>query len=63
MIELLVASLLAFGLSILAMAVGLLFGRARVTGSCGGLADLCDGSGRKLCEFCPNRRARDGTER
>ncbi len=63
MMELLVASLLAFGLSILAMAVGLLFGRARIKGSCGGLADLCDGSGRKLCEVCPNRRTSDGAER
>jgi hypothetical protein len=63
MMELLVASLLAFGLSILAMAVGLLFGRARITGSCGGLAELCERSGRKLCEFCPHQRPSGGTER
>ena len=62
MMELLVASLLAFGLSILGMAVGLLFGRARVTGSCGGLAELCDSTGRKLCEFCPNRRGSEDSE-
>lgn len=61
--DLLLASFLAFSLSILAMAVGVLFGRARVKGSCAGLAGLCDRSGRELCEFCPNRRSGDGGPR
>jgi len=43
-------------LSLLAMAVGVLFGRPGIAGSCGGLAGLCDRSGRPLCEDCPNRR-------
>ena len=55
--ELFFASFLAFALSILAMAVGVLFGRARLKGSCAGLAGLCDGAGLDLCEPCPNRRA------
>ncbi len=61
--EVLVASILAFGLSILGMGVGLLFGRAPMKGSCGGLAGLCDGSGKLLCEACPNRRTSEGEER
>ncbi len=60
--EVLVASLLAFGLGILGMAVGLLMGRAPMKGSCGGLAGLCDGAGQPLCEVCPNRRAREGAK-
>jgi hypothetical protein len=55
--DLLLASFASFGLSMLAMAVGSLFGRARIRGSCGGLAGLCDRSGRPLCSSCPHRRA------
>ncbi len=54
--KLLLVSFVVFGLSMLAMAVGVLFGRAAIRGSCAGVAGLCDGSGRSLCEFCPNRR-------
>ncbi len=55
--DLLMASFATFGLSMLAMAVGVLFGRTRIRGSCGGMADLCDRSGRPLCGSCPHRRA------
>ena len=53
--KLLVATFVVFALSMLGMAVGLLFGRARIRGSCGGLTGLCDGSGKLLCDDCPNR--------
>ncbi len=56
--KLLLISFVVFGLSMLAMAVGMLFGRPAIRGSCAGIAGLCDGSGRSLCEFCPNRRTR-----
>ena len=52
--ELLLAAFLAFGLGMLGMATGVLFGRRPIRGSCDGLAALCDGSG-PLCDFCPNR--------
>ena len=55
--DLLLASFVIFGLSMLAMAVGILSGRTRIRGSCGGMAGLCDGKGRPLCGPCPNRRA------
>ena len=56
--KLLLVSFVVFVLSMLAMAVGVLFGRPAIKGSCAGIAGLCDGSGRSLCEFCPNRQAR-----
>ena len=56
--KLLLISFVAFGLSMLAMAVGVLFGRPAIRGSCAGIAGLCDGSERSLCEFCPHRQAR-----
>ena len=52
--KLVFATFVVFGLSMLGMAVGLRFGRARIRGSCAGIAGLCEG-GRSLCEFCPNR--------
>jgi hypothetical protein len=54
--KLVLATTLLFCLSLLAMAVGVLFGRPGIAGSCGGLAGLCDHGGRPLCEDCPNRR-------
>ncbi len=54
--ELLFASFAIFGLSMLAMGIGVLFGRTGIRGSCGGTAGLCDGKGRPLCGTCPNRR-------
>jgi hypothetical protein len=53
--KLVVISFVAFGLSILGMAIGLFFGRPAIRGTCGGLAGICDGSKRLLCEDCPHR--------
>jgi hypothetical protein len=49
-------SLMAFGLAMLAMAVGVLTGRTRIRGSCGGIAADCDGEDKLSCSFCPNKR-------
>jgi len=57
--DVLLASFAIFGLSMLAMAVGILFGRTCIRGSCGGMAGLCDRTGRPLCSSCPNLRAPD----
>ena len=54
--DLLLASFVIFGLSMLAIAVGIPFGRSGIRGSCGGMAGLCDRSGRPLCASCPSRR-------
>lgn len=47
----LVAATLLVGLAMLALGVGVLFGRSEPKGSCGGLA--CNGA----CGACPNREA------
>lgn len=46
--------LTVFALAMLAMAMGLVFGKRCLRGSCGGLAGLNDESGRQLCEACRN---------
>jgi len=53
--KLVLATTLLFCLSLLAMAIGVFFGRPGIAGSCGGLAGLCERGGRPLCEDCPNR--------
>lgn len=45
-------TLAAFGLAVLAMAIGVMINKRRLAGSCGGLAGLRDASGRPLCEVC-----------
>jgi len=49
-------TLVAFSLAILAMAVGVLTGRTRIRGSCGGIGADCDGEEKLSCSFCPNKR-------
>jgi len=49
-------TLLVFGLAMLAMAVGVLTGRTRIRGSCGGIGADCDGEDELSCSFCPNKR-------
>lgn len=52
----LVAALALVGLAVLAMAVGVIFRRPCLRGSCGGAAVTGPG-GRKLsCDDCPNRK-------
>jgi hypothetical protein len=55
--QVVVATLVVFGLVTVAMSVGILFGRAPLRGSCGGpSADCpCSDSEKRACE----RRARD----
>jgi len=49
---LLIATVVVFGLAVAAMALGVLFGRAPIRGSCGGVGG---GAG---CEACSGRCAR-----
>jgi hypothetical protein len=39
-------------LAVLGMAVGVIFGRARIRGSCGGVANMRDKDGNILCDAC-----------
>jgi hypothetical protein len=50
--EIFLASLVVFGLALLAMGVGVLTGRTRIRGSCGGVAGRCDGNGEPTCDLC-----------
>jgi thiamine biosynthesis lipoprotein len=49
-----IACLVAFGLVIAAMAVGVMFGRRAISGSCGGLANKRDADGSVSCSLCSN---------
>jgi hypothetical protein len=53
--KLVVISFIAIGLSMLGMALGMFFGRPAIRGTCGGLADDCDGTKQLACDDCPNR--------
>lgn len=44
----------AFVIVIAAMAVGVLFGRRSISGSCGGLANQTDADGNTSCSLCEN---------
>jgi hypothetical protein len=39
-------------LAVLAMAVGVIFGKTRIRGSCGGLANMRDKDGNIICDAC-----------
>ncbi len=57
MVALLIATVLVFGLALLAMSVGVLFGREPIRGSCGGVAgrcELCSGSCEKRGAGAPS---------
>ena len=45
-----VSALVVFALVIAGMAVGVILGNRRITGSCGGLANLQAGDGEPMCE-------------
>jgi hypothetical protein len=54
----LAVTLLLFGAAVLAMAIGVIFRRPCLRGSCGG-PELRDADGRSLsCITCPNRKRR-----
>ncbi len=44
----------AFLIVIAAMAVGVLFGRRSISGSCGGLGNQTDADGNTSCSLCEN---------
>ena len=48
------ASAVVFAIALLAMSIGVLFGRRRIQGSCGGLSELKDENGKTMCEACTN---------
>ncbi len=51
--KLLLFSLLAFGLAMLGMSLGVIFSDRRIRGSCGGLSTLPGKHGKVACEGCP----------
>jgi hypothetical protein len=52
------AALAVFLLAVLGMALGVIFGRRCIRGSCGGLSGIRDESGRPMCDHCPSRNAK-----
>lgn len=48
------ASVILFLIALSAMSVGVMFGRKRIQGSCGGLAGLKNERGETLCQACSN---------
>jgi hypothetical protein len=57
--EIFVVALVVFVLAVLGMAIGVIFGKRCIRGSCGGLAGLRDRSGKAVCEHCPSHTADD----
>ena len=57
-----VAAAIVFALVLAAMAVGVVFGKRRIQGSCGGLANRRDADGKIRCGMCgnPDRDCRAG---
>ena len=55
--KILFAALAVFLLAMLGMALGAVFGKRCIRGSCGGLAGMSDESGRPLCDSCSSRQA------
>jgi hypothetical protein len=54
-------TLLALGIAVLAMAIGVIFRRPCLRGSCGG-PEVLGPQGEKLsCATCPNRRNKPGS--
>jgi len=48
------ATVLAFGLALAGMSVGVMFKRKPIAGSCGGLANMPNSDSRSPCELCAN---------
>ena len=51
-------ALLAIGIAVAAMAVGVIFKRPCLRGSCGGTAVLAPNGDKLSCATCPNRKRR-----
>jgi hypothetical protein len=52
-------ALAAIGIAVAAMAIGVIFRRPCLRGSCGGPAVTGPGGTKLSCETCPNRRRRE----
>ena len=52
--EIIVCDSAVFALALSGMAIGVILSNRRLKGSCGGLANLRDSSGRTLCDACTN---------
>ncbi len=53
--NILFAALAVFVLAMLGMALGVIFGKRCIRGSCGGLSSMRDPAGRPMCDQCPSR--------
>jgi hypothetical protein len=53
--KVMIAALAIFLLAVLGMALGVIFGKRCIRGSCGGLSGIRDESGRPMCDHCPSR--------
>ena len=49
-----VITFIAFALMLFAMAVGVIFGRRAISGSCGGLSNTPNADGSVSCSLCSN---------
>ena len=47
-------TIVVFALAITGLSIGVIVSNRRLKGSCGGLANLRDSSGRTLCDACTN---------
>ena len=47
-------AMVVFGLALAGMAIGVILSNRRLKGSCGGLANLRDSSGKSMCDACTN---------
>jgi len=56
-------SLCAIGIAVAAMAIGVMFKRPCLRGSCGGPAALGPDGSKLSCETCPNRGRRGDAQR
>ncbi|MEQ8210927.1 MAG: (Na+)-NQR maturation NqrM [Lacipirellulaceae bacterium] len=48
----LVIAVIVFLVAVAAMAIGVIVSNRRITGSCGGLANMKDSQGRTICDAC-----------
>jgi hypothetical protein len=55
-----VVALAAIGITVAAMAIGVMFKRPCLRGSCGGAAALGPDGSKLSCDTCPNRKRREG---
>lgn len=54
MLTYVIISIVVFAIALAGMAVGVIVSNRRISGTCGGLAGMQDGSGKTACELCTN---------